>query len=300
MLNPSVKLIACTQPVNSSWSGRDGNGGAIPTTGGTLEEFIAFCARVSNPSNQGSHGTAGKLLGYLADHAHWSPFEMAQAVLEITTTRDIARQILRHRSFSFQEFSQRYGAQTSFHPGRPLRWQDTKNRQNSIVPAEEDVQTKALAQEWMDRQAAVIQQARATYEWALSQGIAKEVSRSVLPEGLTMSKLYMAGSIRSWIHYIQLRTDPSTQLEHREVAILCVKALAQVYPGIQNASSDPKEKNKRIDRVTADMLKRALKHVAPNMVAEHDRDDPDKLHDGEFSALQEFLTKALSGAEVPA
>ncbi len=238
MLKPSVKLIAVTDPINSSWTGKDGAGAAVPVCGANLEEFVAYCARVSNPGNQGSHGSAGKLVKYLADHAHWSPFEMAQAVLEITTTRDIARQILRHRSFSFQEFSQRYGAQTSFHPGRPLRWQDTKNRQNSIAPQADDERAKALAQEWLERQQAVIDLARTNYEWALSQGIAKEVSRSVLPEGLTMSRLYMAGTLRSWIHYVAIRTDPGTQIEHREVAQLCAQVLKPVFPVIDQFAWD--------------------------------------------------------------
>jgi thymidylate synthase (FAD) len=249
MNKPSVRLIAATTPINSSWSGKDGAGTRIPVTGETLEQFIAFCARVSNPSNQGSHGTSGKLLNYLAENAHWSPFEMAHAVLEITTTRDIARQILRHRSFSFQEFSQRYGAQTSFHPGRPLRWQDVKNRQNSLIPEGIDPKTEALKAEWMERQQAVICLARDNYEWALSQGIAKEVSRSVLPEGLTTSKLYMAGTIRSWMHYLQIRTDPSTQLEHREVAEMCGQALRSVFPGIEKfvkLNIDPASNSKKL------------------------------------------------------
>lgn len=220
-MSAKVKLIAHTVPVD-------------PSFGRTVSEFIAYCARVSNPSNQTSHATGERLLTYLADNAHWSPFEMAQAVLEITTTRDIARQILRHRSFSFQEFSQRYGHAMSFHPERTLRWQDQTNRQNSIQPDTEDASTKELADEWLQRQQDVIKLARANYEWALEKGIAKEVSRSLLPEGLTTSRLYMSGSIRSWIHYIQLRTDKSTQLEHREVALECREVLKKVIPDIDN------------------------------------------------------------------
>lgn len=237
-MRPNVKLIACTKPVSGS-----GHTLSAPDTGNTLEEFIAFCARVSNPANQGSHASAGKLLQYLSRNAHWSPFEMAHAVLEITTTRDIARQILRHRSFSFQEFSQRYGAQTSFHPGRDLRWQDTVNRQNSLRPDMEDDDVRHVSGEWLDRQEAVVKLARENYEWALEQGVAKEVARSVLPEGLTMSKLYMAGTLRSWMHYIQLRTDPSTQLEHREIALLCAEAIRPIFRGIDHHVSGPSTEN---------------------------------------------------------
>jgi thymidylate synthase (FAD) len=216
-MRPTVKLIAYTTPCDPAW-------------GRTLEEFVAYCARVSNPGNQGNHTTARKLLKYLADNAHWSPFEMAHAVLEITTTRDIARQILRHRSFSFQEFSQRYGHAMSFDDGRPLRWQDHKNRQNSITPSIGDDSAAALSREWMERQQRTVQVARDNYEWALSQGVAKEVARSVLPEGLTASRLYMSGTLRSWIHYIALRTESSTQLEHRDIADLCANALRPVAP----------------------------------------------------------------------
>jgi thymidylate synthase (FAD) len=218
-MQPTAKLIAHTVPVD-------------PASGRSLEEFVGYCARVSNPGNQGAHNTSEKLLKHLINNSHFSPFEMAHATIEITTTRDIARQILRHRSFSFQEFSQRYSVQTSFHEGRPLRWQDTKNRQNSVTPDLNDVATAALAEEWLTRQRAVIELARDNYKWALDKGIAKEVARSVLPEGLTSSRLYMSGSLRSWIHYVQLRTDKSTQLEHREVADLCALALRKVTPAI--------------------------------------------------------------------
>lgn len=211
-MKQSAKLIAYTTPL-------DGSGGR------SLEEFVAYCARVSNPGNQGNHDTSAKLIQYLASNAHWSPFEMAHATIELLTTRDIARQVLRHRSFSFQEFSQRYGAVQSFvGEGREARLQDDKNRQNSI-PLAEDEAGQSLQIEWSLRQSTALEEARKQYEWALSAGIAKEVARSVLPEGLTTSRLYMAGTIRSWIHYIQTRTHPSTQKEHRELALLCAEAL---------------------------------------------------------------------------
>lgn len=216
-MKPNAKLIACTTPTKNTTIG-----GA--TYGHNLEEFIAYCARVSNPGNQGNHDTSAKLIQYLASNAHWSPFEMAHATIEILTTRDIARQILRHRSFSFQEFSQRYGAVQSFvSEGREARLQDNKNRQNSIPL--EGSEGHSLQIEWSLRQSTALEEARKQYEWALNAGIAKEVARSVLPEGLTTSRLYMAGTIRSWIHYIQTRTHPSTQKEHREVALLCAEAL---------------------------------------------------------------------------
>jgi thymidylate synthase (FAD) len=222
--NPKVVMVANTIPVKGDY-------------GRTAEEFIAYCARVSNPSNQGSHDTSSKLVRYLADNHHWSPFEMASIVLDITTTRDIARQILRHRSFSFQEFSQRYGHAMSFHPGRELRWQDKANRQNSLEVNLADESASSLADEWQRRQRAVVELARENYEWALQQGIAKEVARSVLPEGLTTSRIFMTGSLRSWIHYVQIRCHPSTQKEHREVALLCASEIAKVLPSIRQFMS---------------------------------------------------------------
>jgi thymidylate synthase (FAD) len=192
-------------------------------------DLIAFCARVSNPGNQLNTATADKLIKYLIKHKHWSPFEMANATLEIETTRDIARQILRHRSFTFQEFSQRYAdpvKELTFET-REARLQDQKNRQNSIEVDDENLQTA-----WNIQQQAVIDQAKRAYEWAIQSGIAKEVARSVLPEGLTMSRMYVNGTIRSWIHYIDIRSDMSTQKEHREIAVACAKAIADIFPMI--------------------------------------------------------------------
>ena len=195
-----------------------------------VQELIAFCARVSNPSNQFNKETTEKLLGYLAKHKHWSPFEMASATLEITTTRDIARQILRHRSFSFQEFSQRYADPTQDlnFVLREARLQDEKNRQNSI-----EVDDDKLHQEWIRRQKAVINTCRDAYTWAVNNGIAKEQARAVLPEGNTVSRLYMNGTLRSWIHYIELRSANGTQKEHIEVARECACAIAQIFPTIE-------------------------------------------------------------------
>jgi thymidylate synthase (FAD) len=192
-----------------------------------VQELVAFCARVSNPSNQFNTDTSEKLIKYLIKHQHWSPLEMVSACLEIETTRDIARQILRHRSFSFQEFSQRYADPTkdlSF-VLREARLQDTKNRQNSV---END--NPAIAAWWEERQKRVINEAKEAYEWAILNGIAKEQARAVLPEGLTVSRLYMSGTIRSWIHFIELRSANGTQKEHQEVARECAKVIAEVFP----------------------------------------------------------------------
>jgi len=192
-----------------------------------VQELIAFCARVSNPSNQFNTDTSEKLIKYLIKNQHWSPLEMVSACLEIETTRDIARQILRHRSFSFQEFSQRYADPTkdlSF-VLREARLQDTKNRQNSIENT-----NLALAAFWEERQKRVIQEAKDAYEWAILNGIAKEQARAVLPEGLTVSRLYMNGTLRSWIHFISLRSANGTQKEHQEVARECAKVIAKVFP----------------------------------------------------------------------
>ena len=194
-----------------------------------VSDLIAFCARVSNPGNQLNTATADKLIKYLIKHKHWSPFEMANATLEIETTRDIARQILRHRSFTFQEFSQRYAdpvKELTFET-REARLQDQKNRQNSIEVDDENLQTA-----WNIQQQAVIDQAKRAYEWAIQSGIAKEVARSVLSEGFTMSRMYVNGTIRSWIHYIDIRSDMSTQKEHREIAVACAKAIADIFPMI--------------------------------------------------------------------
>jgi thymidylate synthase (FAD) len=198
---------------------------------GDAQELIAYCARVSNPSNQLNTETSDKLIRYLVKHQHWSPLEMVSACIEITTTRDIARQILRHRSFSFQEFSQRYADPTqdlSF-VLREARKQDPKNRQNSIA-LEPTIGDALLQDQWRDKQLELIALAKETYEWAVSKGIAKEQARAVLPEGNTVSKLYMNGTLRSWVHFIQLRSANGTQLEHQEVAKACAKVIATVFP----------------------------------------------------------------------
>ena len=195
------------------------------------QELIAYCARVSNPANQLNTDTSEKLIRYLVKHQHWSPLEMVSACIEITTTRDIARQILRHRSFSFQEFSQRYADPTqdlSF-VLREARKQDPKNRQNSIA-LEPTIGDAMLQDQWRDKQLELINLAKETYEWAVAKGIAKEQARAVLPEGNTVSKLYMNGTLRSWIHFIQLRSANGTQLEHQEVAKACAQVIAEIYP----------------------------------------------------------------------
>ena len=203
-----------------------------------VQELIAFCARVSNPSNQYNMETSEKLINYLIKHQHWSPLEMVSACLEIETTRDIARQILRHRSFSFQEFSQRYADPTKDISCnlREARLQDEKNRQNSIV-MEPTIGNAMIQDEWKQRQLDLIRQVKDTYEWAISKGIAKEQARAVLPEGLTSSRMYMNGTVRSWIHFIQVRSDASTQLEHREIALECAKIIAEIFPMAENLVS---------------------------------------------------------------
>jgi len=192
-----------------------------------VQELIAFCARVSNPSNQFNTETSEKLIKYLIKHQHWSPLEMVSACLEIETTRDIARQILRHRSFSFQEFSQRYADPTKDLDFvlREARLQDEKNRQNSI-----ETDNLALQSFWQNQQKRVIDAAQEAYAWAIANGIAKEQARAVLPEGLTVSRLYMNGTLRSWIHYMDLRAGVETQKEHREIALECAKIIAEVFP----------------------------------------------------------------------
>lgn len=196
-----------------------------------VKDLIAYCARVSNPSNQMNKATADKLIKYLVEHKHWSPLEMASACLEIETTRDIARQILRHRSFSFQEFSQRYADPTkdlSF-VIRDARLQDTKNRQNSVDLDMKNDDQRRLAYQWERAQQGVIDAAKDAYAWAIENGIAKEQARAVLPEGNTMSRMYMNGTLRSWIHYIELRSANGTQLEHMEVAKACAAAISKVF-----------------------------------------------------------------------
>ena len=192
-----------------------------------IQELIDFCARVSNPDNQASKETSDKLLKYLIREKHWSPFEMVSVCLEITTTRDIARQILRHRSFSFQEFSQRYADPTKHLKSvrREARLQDFKNRQNSI-----EVEDNSLQQQWMGHQDSVYLAAVKAYTWAIEMGIAKEQARAVLPEGLMESRLYVNGTLRSWIHYIELRQANGTQKEHREIARACADAITKIFP----------------------------------------------------------------------
>jgi thymidylate synthase (FAD) len=195
------------------------------------QELIAFCARVSNPSNQFNTETSEKLIRYLIKHQHWSPLEMVSACLEIETTRDIARQILRHRSFSFQEFSQRYADPTkdlSF-VLREARLQDEKNRQNS-VEMEATIGNAMIQDEWKQRQVDLLRMVEDTYTWAVNKGIAKEQARAVLPEGLTVSRLYMNGTLRSWIHFIELRSANGTQKEHRLVAQECARIIAESFP----------------------------------------------------------------------
>ena len=199
---------------------------------GDAQDLIAFCARVSNPSNQNNTETSEKLIRYLIKNQHWSPLEMVSACLEIETTRDIARQMLRHRSFSFQEFSQRYADPTqdlSF-VLREARLQDTKNRQNSIEIDVQDEDDEFLIHEWNRRQQDVIDLVTENYKWAIDCGIAKEQARAVLPEGLTVSRLYMNGTLRSWVHFIELRSANGTQKEHQLIAIECARVIAKVFP----------------------------------------------------------------------
>ena len=200
------------------------------TDDATLQDLIAFCARVSNPSNQSNPETSERLIKYLIRNKHWSPLEMVSVCLEVETTRDIARQLLRHRSFSFQEFSQRYADPTKDLEFvlREARLQDTKNRQNSIETDDSDLQRR-----WAEQQEFVIKCARSAYDWAIVNGIAKEQARVVLPEGNTVSRLYVNGTLRSWIHYIDLRIENGTQKEHREIAAACAEVIAKVFPIIK-------------------------------------------------------------------
>jgi len=209
----SAKLISFSKPLDDSK---------------TIEELVAYCARVSNPANQNNTETNSKLIRYLINNNHWSPFEMVSICLEIKTTRDIARQMLRHRSFSFQEFSQRYALADLGFETREARLQDNKNRQNSIFVNDND-----LEETWKTAQNKVKEAAENAYDWAINNGIAKEQARSVLPEGMTKSRLYMNGTLRSWIHYIQLRSGNGTQKEHWEVAIACANAIEPIFPMIK-------------------------------------------------------------------
>lgn len=208
----NVKLVSYTQ-------GADGK---------NLLEQVAYAARVSNPANQNNNESAEKLVRYLIKHQHWSPLEMVNVCLEIETTRDIARQILRHRSFSFQEFSQRYAEADLGWEFKEARLQDLKNRQNSI-----EVDNKALQINWETQQDYVLYAAQKAYRWAIENGIAKEQARAVLPEGITVSRLYMNGTLRSWVHYIQLRSGVETQKEHREIALACANAIEPIFPMIK-------------------------------------------------------------------
>jgi len=221
-----VKLISYSQPPEDA-----------DIDLGDAQELVAFCARVSNPDNQNNKKTSIKLLEYLIKHKHWSPFEMVSVCLEVETTRDIARQFLRHRSFSFQEFSQRYADPTEDLDFvlRECRLQDPKNRQNSISIDNDpsiqlDLKMVELLTEWQRRQHGIINRAKEVYKWAVDNGIAKEQARAVLPEGLTVSKLYVNGTLRSWIHYIELRTANGTQKEHMELADRCGEVIGNIFP----------------------------------------------------------------------
>ena len=222
----NVKLVSYSTP-SPEWEAEGLN---------NLQDLIAFCAKVSNPSAQINSATSEKLLNYLVKHQHWSPFEMVSACLEIETTRDIAHQIVRHRSFSFQEFSQRYAdpkEMGDMFEYAEARLQDTKNRQNSIPT--ENVQ---LIHEWTDVQDQVIAATKKAYDWAIENGIAKEQARKVLPEGLTKTRLYMNGTIRSWIHYIDLRGANGTQLEHMHIAHACAEVIAKIFPNVTSYTAE--------------------------------------------------------------
>ena len=214
-----VRLISHTQPDNII--GVD-----------DAQELIAYCARVSNPGNQNNKETSEKLVKYLIKNKHWSPLEMVNACIEIETTRDIARQILRHRSFSFQEFSQRYADPTKdlTYETRDARFQDKTNRQNSIDFDPTDEPQRRLNENFRMQQMKIWWEAKKTYEWAIENGIAKEQARAVLPEGMTVSRLYMNGTLRSWVHYIDLRSANGTQKEHQAIAVACAKEIATIFP----------------------------------------------------------------------
>jgi len=219
-----VKLVSHSQPTEEfAQQGID-----------DAQELIAYCARVSNPANQFNTETSERLIQYLVRHQHWSPLEMVSACCEIVTTRDIARQILRHRSFSFQEFSQRYADPTAELDEafvlREARFQDTKNRQNSVEFDMADEQQRLLAYDWERAQKRVLYAVKKEYSWAIDNGIAKEQARAVLPEGLTVSRMYMNGTLRSWIHFIELRSGNGTQKEHQQIALACAQAIAAIFP----------------------------------------------------------------------
>ena len=218
----SVKLVSYSRAANSSSIHFSSDSRA------DITNLVSYCARVSNPSNQNNEETSEKLIKYLIKNKHWSPLEMVSVCLEIETTRDIARQILRHRSFSFQEFSQRYADPTKDlqFVTREARLQDSKNRQNSIELDDES----ELHHAWKAKQELIIHESKMAYDWAINNGIAKEQARAVLPEGLTMSRMYMNGTLRSWVHYIELRTGNGTQKEHMDIAKDCAFEIAKVFP----------------------------------------------------------------------
>lgn len=212
----SVKIISYSKPHDD-------------TAEKSLQDLVAYCARVSNPANQNNTETNEKLIKYLIKNQHWSPLEMVNICLEIETTRDICRQILRHRSFSFQEFSQRYAVASLGFQYREARLQDVKNRQNSIDIIDEN---SDLQNDWKEKQKKIEELSKTTYQWALENGIAKEQARAVLPEGMTVSRIYMNGTLRSWVHYLKLRTSNGTQKEHRIIAIECAKEISKIFPMI--------------------------------------------------------------------
>jgi thymidylate synthase (FAD) len=218
-----AKLISYTRPAE------DLIDGGIDSP----EELIAFCARVSNPANQYNTETSTKLVKYLIKHKHWSPLDMVDITIEIEPTRDIGRQMLRHQSFKWQEFSQRYSSIEDLNDMFEIsecRLQDDKNRQNSIVLDVSNPEHRELSRLWLEKQQEVIRLTRETYLWALNNGVAKEVARKVLPEGLTKTRMYMKGSVRSWIHYLEVRLDESTQKEHRDIALILSEIIATIFP----------------------------------------------------------------------
>lgn len=230
-MNKHATIIGITKPIISTLSGYLSDKEVTP------EQFVIWCARVSNPSNQHSHETAPKLMKYLIANNHWSPFEMASIVMEINTTRDISRQILRHRSFSFQEFSQRYAnAETMGYEMRETRIRHPTNRQASLQSNDQDFNLK-----WELRQKRVLEEARDAYLWAVDNGVAKEQARAVLPEGLVKTRLYMSGTLRSWIHYCKVRIDNGTQKEHSEIAKECWSEICSFFPSIKDAVSEENE-----------------------------------------------------------
>jgi len=228
-----ARLISYTQPDKDAIDQNDIK---------DIQELVAYCARVSNPGNQNNASTANRLLKYLIKHKHWSPFEMVNVCMEITTTRDIGRQILRHRSFSFQEFSQRYADPTDAQSGldytvRECRLQDLENRQNSVEIDKDDIEQAYLAHQWEKKQREVIELSDEVYKWAVKNNIAKEQARAVLPEGLTNSRMYINGTLRSWIHYIEVRSANGTQKEHMEIAKACAEVINKIFPLIAETTA---------------------------------------------------------------